>query len=567
MNAILPERSTKALFNFQGLFIRRSVWASAFAVVGFSFFCGNAVAANGTWTTSTGDWTTAGNWTPGIPGSTDTAYFANDPADAPVTVNIDGAQSINIFNFANTDSRTYTFSGSNLTFLTKDGATDARILTGSAAASAITFNNNLVIGAGFGGPDAAARLTIGGTQPSSSNFTTLTINRNILSGSGAGLKSLAFNSSATAQIIINGNNSAQFLGFGGEGEVIAGSTSALGAGSVQKTSSSLLSLRSDVTVGGSSYSWTTSGHTTSIRISEVSASSANRTLTFNNRTISTGGSLLWVDNVNSTGKLILELKYSGGTAQSLKLAPNASGIVRFAQSGATTQSGVISGAGQVEQTVGTGITTLSAANTYTGKTIISAGTLLLSSTGSIANSSAIDFTTSGLGTLDVSSVSGRFQISANQTLQGTGTVIGALTVASTGILAPGNSAGTITFNNNLTLASGSVSNFEINGLTTGLYDLAKGGTGSQTVNFGGTLNLIFQSGFNTVGTVKIFDFETYAETFGVNTSGLASGYTASFNATDGVVTVVPEPGTASLLLGGLALALLGRRTRSPRQSC
>jgi hypothetical protein len=126
--------------------------------------------------------------------------------------------------------------------------------------------------------------------------------------------------------------------------------------------------------------------------------------------------------------------------------------------------------------------------------------------------------------------------------------VGATTINSGGTLAIGNSPGTMTFSNNLTLNAGSISNFEIDGLTSGLYDFADGG-GSNTVTFGGTLNLIFQNGFNTTGTVNLFNFANYSGTFStVSTSGLAPGFTASFDASNGNVTVIPEPSTAMLLL-------------------
>lgn len=269
-----------------------------------------------------------------------------------------------------------------------------------------------------------------------------------------------------------------------------------------------------------------------------------------------GGSTAGV-NVNGG---TLEL---GGTTQVVGTATFTSGTTQNGTLNATSFSGqsgtvnaVLAGNGTFTKTT-SGTLTLSAANTYTGVTTISAGTVILSSTGSIANSSAIDLATGGK--LDVSAVTG-FTVANAQTLKGSGTVTGALTMASGSILAIGNSPGTITFDNNLTLGAGSTSNFEINGLTAGLYDLAQGGAGSQTVDFGGTLNLLFQSGFNTSGTVKIFDFENYANSFTtVNTSGLASGYTATFDSLTGVVTVVPEPATWALLAGGLTVAMVFRR--------
>jgi len=534
-------------------------------------WCETASAANSTWQSANGNWTDPANWNNGVPGSTDTAFFGNTPADAPVAVNINGAQSINIFNFTNTDARTYTFSGSDLTFLTKDSATDARILTGAAATSAITINNNIVIAAGFGGPDSDARLTIGGTTAGTSNFTTITVNGNILSGSGAGVKTLAFNSSATATIIINGTNSAGFTAFGGAGEVIAGSTSALGAGSVQKTTSSTLSLRSDVTVDGSSYSWTTSGHTTSIRISELSNSSANRTLTFNNRTIGTGGSMAWVDNVNSTGKLILELKYSGGTAQSMNLATNASGIVRFAQSGNTTHSGVISGDGQVEKIDGNGITTFNVANTYTGTTTVSSGTLLLSGVGSVSNTSEVNVATGAV--FSVASIdAASYTFGTNQTISGTGTIAaGGKNISLLGSLSPGNSPGTLTFNmgaGTLSLGSDVDLIFDL-GTSSDLVVLSSGilniGSGLEFDNFSFTAG----SGFGA-GTYTLFQTgQNIGGALGTNISGQVGGFSAMLEivGTNLVlnVSVIPEPSTAALLLlGGLYFVGRRRTTRRPK---
>lgn len=555
------------------------VLGSCFALAAWS---GTALGANGTWTATSGDWTTAGNWSPGVPGSADTAFFSNAPANAPVSVTVNGPQSINIFNFSNTGGRTYTFSGSDITFLTKASETDARMLTGVAAPSAITFNNNIVIGSGFNGPDAPARFTIGGTAESTSNFSTITFNGSIMAGSGTGMKTLGINSSATASIVINGSNTAGFLAFGGAGELVAGSTSALGAGSVQKTTSSLLSLRSNVTVGGSGYSWTTSSFTTSVRISELSASSADRTLTFNNRTIGTGGSIQWVDNVNSTGRLILELKYTGGTVQTTNFITNSSGVVRFAQSGNATYGDVISGAGQLEKAVGTGTTTLTQANTYTGKTTIAAGTLLLAAGGSIANSSEINLGTAGSqGTLNVAAKAS-FAFGAAQTVSGFGTInIGTgKTVSLAGNLNPGNSPGQITVTGNLALENTTASTMELAGLGGVKGTDFDNVTITENLTYDGALAIVSFGGFNIYqeGTYSLFDFAGWSGNFdtvsfggnGLNFesgvwSGISSGYESKFTLATGdlVVTAVPEPRTVGLAaLAAVSFLVLRRRTRN-----
>ncbi len=164
--------------------------------------------------------------------------------------------------------------------------------------------------------------------------------------------------------------------------------------------------------------------------------------------------------------------------------------------------------------------------------------------------------------------SGTLIIGNGGELTGSGTVNGDVNVQSGGLLAIGESPGTMTFNDNLILESGSVSAFEIDGLTGGLFDLAQGGDGTQTVTFDGTLNLIFGADFDLLGDVQLFDFENYLGNFAeINITGLADGYFAEFNALNGVVTVtvIPEPGTwafVGLGLGAIILRALPRRRLS-----
>ena len=99
-------------------------------------------------------------------------------------------------------------------------------------------------------------------------------------------------------------------------------------------------------------------------------------------------------------------------------------------------SGILTGPGGLNK-LGTGKLTLSASNTYSGSTTITAGSLALSSAEAIGGSNIINVNSGAV--LDISALSTGFKLYSNQTLQGVGTIIGDLTVD--GIHAPGSSPG------------------------------------------------------------------------------------------------------------------------------
>lgn len=232
-----------------------------------------------------------------------------------------------------------------------------------------------------------------------------------------------------------------------------------------------------------------------------------------------------LSGTNTARTLVLTGTNAGNNTLAANLTNNGSGATSLSKTGAGTWL-------------------LTGTSTYTGATSVSAGILAIGSGASISNSAS---TVSSTGTLLLSGgTAGAVTVNSGGTLAGVGTA-GITTINNGGTLSIGNSPGTMTFSGDLTLNSGSVSDFEIDGLTAGLYDFADGG--SNDVTFGGTLNLIFASGFNTPGTVNLFSFASYAGTFSVvNTTGLAPGFSASFDALSGNVTVIPEPSSAALLL-------------------
>ena len=206
--------------------------------------------------------------------------------------------------------------------------------------------------------------------------------------------------------------------------------------------------------------------------------------------------------------------------------------------------------------IGSGVQTLVGANTYSGSTSVSAGTLLVNG--------------------DQSGATGAVTVAAGATLGGSGTIGGAVTVS--GILSPGNSPGVLTVPS-LLLGGSSTSLFEINGTTRGtLYD-GMNITTASGLTYGGALLLSFGNGsafandttfdlFSFTGTPSS-DFSSVTSTgFYAGTWTLSSGIWSldsggqklSFvPATGDFIVAVPEPSTL-VLLGGLAVVgFLARR--------
>jgi len=184
-----------------------------------------------------------------------------------------------------------------------------------------------------------------------------------------------------------------------------------------------------------------------------------------NGTVAVSGGTLQLGNAGTTGALA-----------------NAAGIT--VSSGATfavnrtnaisqgTGFPAITGAGGFAQ-AGSGTTTLTAANAFSGPTRVKAGVLRLAAGGSIDASSRV--TVSAGAVFDATAV-GTYIVPATQTLAGSGTMLGTIVTGSGATISPGASPGTLTFDGSLTFGGGGNYSWQILSGTgtagsTGTWDL------------------------------------------------------------------------------------------------
>jgi len=285
----------------------------------------------------------------------------------------------------------------------------------------------------------------------------------------------------------------------------------------------------------------------------ITSSAASRKIqAASGATISFDGSQFDIATYSSTTSRTLTLDGAGNIVFNAVLTNGSNG----------TNSGAIS-------KTGNGILTLNAANTYTGNTSISAGTLLIN--GSTHSSSAVDVTGATLG--------------------GTGTVGGSVTVGSGATIAGGlNGVGTLNLSSSMTLNGNSTFSADISGATPGTeYNRLQLSGAAVTLNGVNNLalNLTYtptdqQLFFLIVGASSItgrFDslngvtttlnqnstFTLGGQEFMIGYSGNSTAGTFS-GGNDLVLqaSAVPEPSTWALMVLGLAGAVvLIRRKKSP----
>jgi autotransporter-associated beta strand protein len=224
---------------------------------------------------------------------------------------------------------------------------------------------------------------------------------------------------------------------------------------------------------------------------------------------------------------------------------------------AATFSGNITGTGGITK-AGSGALTLTGNNTYTGGTTVSTGTLMVNNT-------------SGSGTGSESLL-----VSAGATLGGSGAIAGITTIS--GILAPGNSIGTLTVANDVTwngsLLSDGTANwkFELGAANTADLLRITGGA-SEFIKGSGSVFCFDFLGSTETGLFTLVDWDSTAFVGGgfAGTSFAATDFTYTnlgnsntgtfqFNGSQLQFQAIPEPSAGVLMLiAGTALFVLRRR--------
>ena len=172
--------------------------------------------------------------------------------------------------------------------------------------------------------------------------------------------------------------------------------------------------------------------------------------TYTGGTTINGGALM-LGNGGTSGSVIGNIAFCVN-ASDPSCDPSTNKVLAFNRSDLLTFGGTIMGPGQVLQ-IGSGATVLSGASTYTGPTLVDAGTLVV--TGSITS---------------------QVTVNSGSVLSGNG-IVGGVTVNGGGLLAPADPSGALTVQGNLLFA------------TAGAYLVEIGSTGADRVNVTGSATL------------------------------------------------------------------------------
>ena len=345
---------------------------------------------------------------------------------------------------------------------------DTLTITGALNLSSLTsggFNINIW---SLSSPGATNGLAINFNALASTNWTLATygsitgsFNTNLFAINTAATNGTAgFANSFTGTFGIATNGSNLLLTYS-----VGGGSSSIWSGTSGNLSTIGITNDSNLTYTGAGGNVTNNAQVTSL--SGITYSNTAGSYNFSGSDISNGSAGI-VNNSSASQTVALNLTL--GTNQTFNAASgnlnvsgtiaNAGNNLTIAGANSTTLGGIISGSGGLTKT-GSGTATLSAADTFSGTTAITGGTLVLSSGASLASTNInVGSGSASQGILNVSAVA-PFTIATNQTLSGYGSIIGDVTV--NGNLNPGLPS-VMGFSNNLTLGSTATTTISVAGL-------------------------------------------------------------------------------------------------------
>jgi autotransporter-associated beta strand protein len=542
-----------------GLTLGGSAAASSLAsVIGTS----GGSAVNSTWTfNGGGSWSTAGNWSAGIPnGNGDRATFGAAAASpATITVNA-GPVTVGGITFSNSNS--YTVSGAS-TISLADGAGTPTLTTtlgshtistplvlsqnataSTSASTTLTLTGSVTGGASTLSKTGAGILNLDGNQ----NYAGLNAGAgttNVDGALGTGTTSASATGAGTVLRFGTVSQTLSSLTIGAGATVIfkSGAASFAEGGKPPESTSSAGGGGPGLTKIGSG-TWTVSGANTYTGATTVSegtlkagvASVANVSGAFGNNSAVTLANVAGARlDITGFDTQIGSLTGGGATGGNVTLGA-ATLTVGGDNTSPAAYAGIMSGTGALTK-IGTGTLTLSGANLYSGATTVNAGTLKAGVVGAFGNNSAVTLANASGVTLDIT---------------GFNTQIGSLTGG-------GATGGNITLGSaTLTVGSNNTSPAAYAGIMSGAGGLTKIGTGTLTLS-GANL----YSGATTVnaGTLKA----GVAGAFGTNsavTLANVSGATldiTGFNTQIGSLTGGGGSG-GNITLGAATLTVGGDNT-------
>lgn len=464
-----------------------------------------AEAADITWdgTTST-DWFTAGNWTPtpgAVPTATDNALLNNPtPTNPNAQIGAPGAAAASV-TIDNGNALTVTATGvltagtggvivggagtlnnagavgpilNNAGTLNNTGSLGDIINTGTMnnAGIADTVANSGTLNM-TGGVIATLSQSGGATAVSGGTVVLATIDGGSVNLSGTGALNLVFVNSGTLNL--GGTTQTGSFTLAG-GTFTNGTWTCTGACDLQ----SGIETASGVLAGAAGVTKTTGG---TVTLGGINTYSGGTTIS---------GGVLSVSADNNLGAAAGGITFSGGTLRATASFTTAravnittAGTFDVTGGNTLTVAGGISGVGGTLTKIGGGTLALSAANTYTGDTTVTAGTLTIAATGSITSNVVNNATFNNAGTVTGNLLSNTGTAANSGTWTGTVTTSGTFNNAAAGTV-----SGLFTNNGGTATNAGQLNGgVVVNGGTFTTTNLVNGGlTNAATVNAQGAVN-------------------------------------------------------------------------------